>query len=47
VRRLIKDGRTVEVWLTISALVNETGQFYALSTIEKQIAEAQSSCAGS
>jgi two-component system CheB/CheR fusion protein len=45
VRRLIKNGRTVEVWLTVSALVNETGQLYALSTIEKQISEPAESCA--
>jgi two-component system CheB/CheR fusion protein len=36
-QRLAKDGQIVDVWLTISALVNESGEPYAVSTIERQI----------
>jgi two-component system CheB/CheR fusion protein len=36
-QRIAKDGQIVDVWLTISALVNESGQSYAVSTIERQV----------
>jgi len=34
-QRIAKDGRIVEVWLTATALVNETGQMYAIATTER------------
>jgi two-component system CheB/CheR fusion protein len=34
-RRLTRDGRTVEVWITASALVNEAGKVYAIATTER------------
>ena len=34
-QRLAKDGTIVEVWLTSTALVNETGKMYAISTTER------------
>jgi len=34
-KRLTKDGRTVEVWLTATALVNEAGEMYAIATTER------------
>ena len=33
--RIAKDGSNVKVWLTASALVNETGQVYAIATTER------------
>jgi two-component system CheB/CheR fusion protein len=36
-QRLSKDGRIVEVCLTVTSLVNEAGEVYAISTIERQI----------
>ena len=38
-QRLAKDGGIVDVWLTVSALVDEFGQPYAISTIERQIVD--------
>ena len=35
-KRLTKDGRTLDVWLTASALVNESGQVYAIATTERE-----------
>jgi two-component system CheB/CheR fusion protein len=35
-QRLAKDGRIVEVWLTATALVNETGEIYAIATTERE-----------
>jgi len=32
---LTKDGRTVEIWLTATALVNSSGQVYAIATTER------------
>jgi two-component system, chemotaxis family, CheB/CheR fusion protein len=40
VRRRTKDGHTVEVWLTASALANEAGQVYAIATTERSCAES-------
>jgi two-component system, chemotaxis family, CheB/CheR fusion protein len=34
-QRVAKDGRTVDVWLTATALVNATGEAYALVTTER------------
>jgi two-component system CheB/CheR fusion protein len=34
-QRVTKDGTVVEVWLTATALVNEAGQVYAISTTER------------
>jgi two-component system CheB/CheR fusion protein len=36
-QRIAKDGRTVEVSLTATALVNETGAVYAIATTERQV----------
>jgi two-component system, chemotaxis family, CheB/CheR fusion protein len=38
-QRITKDGRTLEVMLTASALVNATGEVYAIATTERQIKE--------
>ena len=35
-QRLAKDNRIVEVWLTATALVNETGEIYAIATTERE-----------
>jgi two-component system CheB/CheR fusion protein len=34
-RRLTRDGRIVDVWITASALVNEAGKVYAIATTER------------
>ncbi|MBA4396195.1 MAG: hypothetical protein C0394_02215 [Syntrophus sp. (in: bacteria)] len=34
-QRLAKDGRIVEVWLTATALINDTGETYAIATTER------------
>jgi two-component system, chemotaxis family, CheB/CheR fusion protein len=34
-RRIAKDGRIVEVWLTATALVDNAGNVYAISTTER------------
>ena len=36
-RRLAKDGSVIDVWLTASALVDEAGRVYAISTTERKI----------
>lgn len=36
-KRLTKDGRSIDVWVTVSTLVNESGQTYAISTTERLI----------
>jgi two-component system CheB/CheR fusion protein len=36
-KRMTKDGRSLDVWVTISRLVNESGQTYATSTTERLI----------
>ena len=33
--RIAKDGRIVEVWLTATALTDETGKVYAIATTER------------
>jgi two-component system CheB/CheR fusion protein len=35
--RLAKDGRIVEVWLTATALVNDSGVVYAIATTERKV----------
>ena len=35
--RITKDGRTVEVWLIATALVDNAGKVYAISTTEREI----------
>ncbi len=35
--RIAKDGRTVEVALTATALVNDAGEVYAIATMERQV----------
>ncbi len=34
-RRIAKDGSSVAIWLTATALVNESGQVYAIATTER------------
>jgi two-component system CheB/CheR fusion protein len=34
-QRITKDGSVVDVWLTATALVNETGEIYAIATTER------------
>ena len=34
-QRIAKDGRIVDVWLTATALVNATGEAYAVVTTER------------
>jgi len=36
-QRIAKGGRTVEVWLTATALMNEIGKVYAIATTEREI----------
>ena len=36
-QRIAKDGRIVEVWLTATALVNESGEVYAIATTERKV----------
>ena len=36
--RLAKDGNSVKVWLTASALIDEKGKLYAISTTERAVA---------
>jgi two-component system CheB/CheR fusion protein len=38
-QRIAKGGRIVEVWLTATALMNETGEAYAIATTEREIRE--------
>ncbi|MBN1263854.1 MAG: PAS domain-containing protein [Anaerolineales bacterium] len=35
-QRIAKNGQTIDIWLTATALVNETGQVYAIATIERE-----------
>jgi len=35
--RIAKDGRIVEIWLTATALVNDSGDVYAFATTERKI----------
>jgi len=35
--RIAKDGSTVEVWLTATALVNDSGKVYAIATTERKV----------
>ncbi len=35
--RIAKDGRIVEVWLTATALVNDSGAVYAIATTERKV----------
>jgi two-component system CheB/CheR fusion protein len=35
--RIAKDGRIVEVWLTATALVNDSGGVYAIATTERKV----------
>jgi len=35
--RITKDGRIVEVWLTATALVNDSGGVYAIATTERKV----------
>ena len=34
-QRITKEGTVVEVWMTATALVNETGEMYAIATTER------------
>jgi two-component system CheB/CheR fusion protein len=36
-QRLTKEGRTLEVWLTTTSLINEAGEVYAIATTERKI----------
>ncbi|MBE2201159.1 MAG: PAS domain-containing protein [Anaerolinea sp.] len=38
-RRLCKDGRIVDVYLTATALIDEAGEVYAIATTERQIGQ--------
>jgi len=35
-QRIAKDGRIVNVWVSVSALLNETGEVYAIATTERE-----------
>jgi two-component system CheB/CheR fusion protein len=35
--RIAKGGRIVEVWLTATALVNDSGAVYAIATTERKV----------
>ena len=35
-QRIAKDGRIVTVWVSVSALLNETGEVYAIATTERE-----------
>jgi two-component system CheB/CheR fusion protein len=37
IERIAKDGRTVEVSLIVSALVDDTGKTYAIATTERSV----------
>lgn len=37
VRRLTRDGRTLDILLTATALVNESGEMYAIATTEREL----------
>jgi two-component system CheB/CheR fusion protein len=36
-QRIAKDGRIVDIWLTVTPLVNEAGEVYAIATTEREI----------
>jgi two-component system CheB/CheR fusion protein len=36
-RRIAKDGQIVEIWLTATALVNNSGSVYAIATTERKV----------
>ena len=36
-QRITKDGRIVEIWLTATALVNDSGGVYAIATTERRV----------
>jgi two-component system CheB/CheR fusion protein len=36
-QRIAKDGRLIEVWLTATALVNDSGGVYAIATTERRV----------
>ena len=36
-QRIAKDGRTAEVWVTATALVNASGEMYAVATTERKL----------
>jgi two-component system CheB/CheR fusion protein len=38
-QRVHKDGRIVEVWITATAVRNETGEIYAITTTEREIVD--------
>ncbi len=38
IRRIAKDGRTVQVSLIVSALVDDAGETYAIATTERGLA---------
>ena len=38
-RRMARDGRTFEVWLTATALADPTGKVYAIATTERKVPE--------
>ncbi len=35
-QRLTKDGRSLDIWLTATALINEAGKIYAIATTERE-----------
>ena len=40
-QRIAKDGRIVEVQLTATALVNQSGKAYAIATTEREMGKGQ------
>jgi two-component system, chemotaxis family, CheB/CheR fusion protein len=40
-RRLTKDNRIVDIWLTATALINEAGEVYAVATTERPMDQAE------
>ena len=38
-RRLTKDGRVLDIWLTLTILTDESGRVYAVATTERDISD--------
>lgn len=38
-QRIAKDGEVLDVWLTVTALVDDAGQPYAVATTERDITQ--------
>jgi len=40
-QRITKDGAVLDVWLTVTLLMNEAGQMTAIATVERPMAPAE------